>query len=140
MRWVRQVALKIHTQHGIMHSMVERNEASWLGQLRRGVSDRCVLALLERQPWYGFELAKTLSEAQIIAGEGTIYPLLARLRRDGLVDTVWRESSEGPPRRYYALTPTGTEALAQFRRQWTEFTGAVTALLEIATVSEEGFE
>ncbi|MCL4521408.1 MAG: PadR family transcriptional regulator [Firmicutes bacterium] len=120
--------------------MVERNEASWLGQLRRGVSDRCVLALLERQPWYGFELAKTLSEAQIIAGEGTIYPLLARLRRDGLVDTVWRESSEGPPRRYYALTPTGTEALAQFRRQWTEFTGAVTALLEIATVSEEGFE
>lgn len=112
-----------------MHSMIDKNESSWLGQLRRGVADRCVLALLENEERYGFDLAKTLSRAQIIAGEGTIYPLLSRLRRDGLVDTVWRESTEGPPRRYYALTRAGADALAQFRKQWTQFTGAVNELM-----------
>lgn len=71
-----------------MHNMVDKSEASWLGQLRRGVADRCVLALLEHREWYGFDLAKTLSQAQVIAGEGTIYPLLSRLRRAGLVDVA----------------------------------------------------
>ena len=115
-----------------MHNMVDKNEASWLGQLRRGVADRCVLALLEHQERYGFDLAKTLSQAQVIAGEGTIYPLLSRLRRAGLVDTVWRESTEGPPRRYYALTPAGADALVQFRAQWTQFTRTVNELMDYA--------
>ncbi len=112
-----------------MFNMIEKSESSWLGQLRRGIADRCVLALLEDQERYGFDLAKTLSQARIIAGEGTIYPLLSRLRRDELVETVWRESTEGPPRRYYALTPGGVDALAQFRRQWTQFTSAVNDLI-----------
>lgn len=71
-----------------------------------------------------------LSAAHLIAGEGTIYPLLARLRRDGLVETVWRESAAGPPRRYYVLTPAGAEALDQFRRQWAQFTVAVNHFME----------
>lgn len=120
-----------------MHNMVRNSDSSWLGQLRRGVADRCVLALLEHQERYGFDLAKTLSRAQIIAGEGTIYPLLARLRRDGLVQTVWRESTEGPPRRYYALTPAGADALVQFRAQWTQFTRAVNELMNVEEVSSE---
>lgn len=115
-----------------MLNMVYKSGAAWLGQLRRGVADLCVLALLEHRERYGFDLAKTLSQAQIIAGEGTIYPLLSRLRRDGLVDTVWRESPEGPPRRYYALTPAGADALAQFRAQWTQFTRAVNELMDNA--------
>ena len=115
-----------------MHNMIDKSEASWLGQLRRGVADRCVLALLEHREWYGFDLAKTLSQAQVIAGEGTIYPLLSRLRRAGLVDTVWRESTEGPPRRYYALTPAGADALVQFRAQWTQFTRTVNELMDYA--------
>lgn len=94
------------------------------------MADRCVLALLGHQERYGFELAKTLSAAHLIAGEGTIYPLLARLRRDGLVETVWRESAAGPPRRYYVLTPAGAEALDQFRRQWAQFTVAVNHFME----------
>ncbi len=110
--------------------MLEDGGSLSLVQLRRGVADGCVLALLEGQERYGFDLAKVLSQAQLIAGEGTIYPLLARLRRDGLVDTVWRESTEGPPRRYYALTPAGSTQLAQFRLQWTRFSAAVSALLD----------
>ena len=114
-----------------MQSMVDnKGDALWLGQLRRGVADRCVLVLLAQQEWYGFDLAKTLAQAHLIAGEGTIYPLLARLRRENLVSTVWRESAQGPPRRYYALTPAGRTALAQFRHQWHLFTQSVDALLQ----------
>lgn len=109
--------------------MVDQDNASQMGQLRRGVADRCVLALLEHRERYGFELAKTLSDAHLIAGEGTIYPLLSRLRREGLVDTVWRESSEGPPRRYYMLSPAGEQALKQFHTDWLQFTRAVDQLL-----------
>lgn len=112
-----------------MLSMIDNEASQWLGQLRRGVADRCVLALLQHQERYGFDLAKTLSKANIIAGEGTIYPLLARLRRDGLVETVWRESPEGPPRRYYVLTADGETALAQFQGQWHRFKAAVDDLL-----------
>lgn len=114
---------------GSMLCMVDKNDASWLSQLRRGVADRCVLALLGNQERYGFDLAKTLADAHLIAGEGTIYPLLSRLRRDGLVHTVWRESNQGPPRRYYALTAAGSEALGQFRVQWAQFAVGVSNLL-----------
>ena len=103
-----------------------------MGQLRRGVADRCVLALLRRQEGYGFDLAKTLSEAHLMAGEGTIYPLLSRLRREGLVETIWRESPEGPPRRYYRLTPAGMASLKQFRQEWRRFTQSVDAFLNEA--------
>lgn len=98
-------------------------------QLRRGAVDRCVLALLHHGERYGFDLAKTLAAAHLIAGEGTIYPLLARLRREGLVDTRWRESEQGPPRRYYVLTASGEAALAQFRSQWDRFKQSVDTIL-----------
>jgi len=110
--------------------MEHNYEASQLGQLRRGIADRCVLALLEQHSRYGFELAKILSEARLIAGEGTIYPLLSRLRRDGLVDTTWQESLEGPPRRYYTLSHNGVHALNQFRAEWHQFTLTVNKLLD----------
>lgn len=105
--------------------MIEKDDPWGLGQLRRGVVEWCVLALLQQHERYGFELAKTLSAANLIASEGTIYPLLGRLRRDGLVETLWRESPEGPPRRYYVLTVSGKESLQQFRNQWQQFKEAV---------------
>jgi PadR family transcriptional regulator PadR len=114
-----------------MFRMVPGGESVWMAQLRRGSSEQCVLALLRRGERYGFELARTLSDAGgLIAGEGTIYPLLARLRRNGLVETSWRESPEGPPRRYYRLTEAGEAATAAFRRQWKQFRDAVDQILE----------
>jgi PadR family transcriptional regulator PadR len=64
-----------------------------------------------------------------VTSEGTIYPLLSRLRRDGLVETTWRESESGPPRRYYRLTREGQRALDTFVRDWTRFRDAVDAVL-----------
>lgn|SRR5690625_2531998 len=100
-------------------------------QLRKGVIELCVLALLQDQELYGFELAKSLSKFDgLVTSEGTMYPLLARLRRDGYVATSWRESSEGPPRKYYALTPDGSLALARFREDWRRFCSAVDAVMD----------
>jgi PadR family transcriptional regulator, regulatory protein PadR len=99
-------------------------------QLRRGALPHCVLAVLADGERYGFELVGVLSEARGLAiTEGTIYPLLSRLRRDGLVETTWRESESGPPRRYYRLTSDGQRALEGFRDDWRTYRDAVDELL-----------
>jgi PadR family transcriptional regulator PadR len=100
-----------------------------MGQLRRGVAEYCVLALLKTGEGYGFDLARTLSDAQIVASEGTIYPLLSRLRREGLVTTVWRQSALGPKRRYYVLTDAGSGVLERFIPTWQAFRDIVDGIL-----------
>jgi PadR family transcriptional regulator PadR len=101
-----------------------------LSQLRRGALEYCVLALLRDGERYGFELVRLLSEVEgMVTSEGTIYPLLSRLRREDLVATSWRESESGPPRRYYRLTNAGQAALGQFAHEWARFRDAVDALL-----------
>jgi PadR family transcriptional regulator len=102
-----------------------------VSQLRKGTLEYCVLALLTDGQRYGFELVRALSEADgLMVSEGTIYPLLSRLRRDRLVETSWQESETGPPRRYYQLTDTGRQALADFIDEWARFRDSVDTLLE----------
>src|SRR5437867_3393487 len=102
-----------------------------LAQMRRGTLQYCVLALLASDERYGFDLVRGLSEIEgMVTSEGTIYPLLSRLRRDGLVETTWRESQAGPPRRYYRLTETGRGALDAFRVEWDRFRDAVDHFIE----------
>jgi PadR family transcriptional regulator PadR len=94
--------------------------------LRRGTLEFCVLAIVEDGQCYGVELVGRLAaEPALATSEGTLYPLLSRLRRAGWIATTWQESPVGPPRRYYQLTASGKEALAAFRWQWREFSGAV---------------
>ena len=79
-----------------------------VSQLRRGTVEYCVLALLRGGARYCFELVRELSDVDgLVTSEGTIYPLLTRLRKEQLVTTFWRESESGPPRRYYELTDQG---------------------------------
>lgn len=99
-------------------------------QLRKGVLEYCVLALMRDGPRYGVELLRELEETGTLAtSQGTVYPLLSRLRRDELVVTTWRESPSGPPRRYYELTEAGHLALAEFTGTWPDFRDAVDHLL-----------
>lgn len=101
-----------------------------VAQLRRGVLEFCVLALLRDGERYAFELVSTLAQADgMVTSEGTLYPLLSRIRRDGVVETEWRESASGPPRRYYRLTPAGHAALSAFTHEWTRFRGSVDSIL-----------
>ncbi|MDQ6842257.1 MAG: PadR family transcriptional regulator, partial [Actinomycetota bacterium] len=102
-----------------------------ISQLRRGVLEFCVLALLRDGERYGFEIVRTLSQADgLVTTEGTLYPLLGRLRKEGVVETTWRESPSGPPRRYYRLTSDGRTLLGGFAVEWTRFRDSVDALLE----------
>ena len=98
-------------------------------ELSRGVVEHCVLALVLHRPTYAFEIVRALGARGLVTSEGTIYPLLARLRRDGLVSTAWRESEAGPPRRYYEITAEGRQALTTFVADWSRFREAVDALL-----------
>ncbi|MEI8050281.1 MAG: PadR family transcriptional regulator [Actinomycetes bacterium] len=101
-----------------------------LAQMRRGSIEYCVLALLQGEPRYGLDITRTLSSADgLVTSEGTIYPLLTRLRRDGLVESFWQESDAGPPRRYYRITDPGRSALIAFIGQWTKFRDAVDGIL-----------
>jgi len=102
-----------------------------LAQMRKGTLQYCVLALLVDEERYGFDLVRSLAETDgMVTSEGTIYPLLSRLRRDGLVETTWRESSSGPPRRYYKLTKPGRAALEAFKAEWGPFRDAVDQVIE----------
>lgn len=103
--------------------MVAAGRQSASTQLRRGVLEYCVMAALRDGERYGYELVSALGE--VLSSEGTIYPLLSRLRKDGWVQTSWRESASGPPRRYYALTDAGRTVLERFRGEWVRFRDAV---------------
>ncbi|MFF2010230.1 PadR family transcriptional regulator [Streptomyces sp. NPDC058195] len=99
-------------------------------QLRKGVLEYCVLALMRDGARYGVELLRELEATGVLAtSQGTVYPLLSRLRRDELVVTTWQESASGPPRRYYELTEAGRGALAEFTETWPAFRDAVDRLL-----------
>jgi PadR family transcriptional regulator PadR len=111
--------------------MVVPRQDALLAQMRRGTLQYCVLSLLAHDERYGFDLVRALSDVDgMLTSEGTIYPLLGRLRREGLVDTTWRESSEGPPRRYYSLTREGRAALDAFAAEWSRFREAVDHFME----------
>ena len=112
-----------------MHRMVAGETRDPMTELRRGVLEYCVLAVMRDKETYAYEIVRALSDAGgLVTSEGTIYPLLSRLRRDRLVETTWRESESGPPRRYYRLTGEGHRALDTFVQDWTRFRDAVDAV------------
>jgi PadR family transcriptional regulator PadR len=104
---------------------------SLLVQLRKGVLDMCVLALLAQRDGYAYEIASRLAES-IGMGEGTIYPLMRRMQADGLVKTYLEESSSGPPRKYYQLTRAGHAAFAAQQAEWNSFVTSVGRVLSDA--------
>lgn len=93
-------------------------------QLKKGVLELCVLALLSRSDGYAYDIASRLSQA-IDMGEGTIYPLMRRMQTDRLVETYLVESPAGPPRKYYRLTDAGRASFETQKAAWTRFSGAV---------------
>jgi PadR family transcriptional regulator PadR len=116
-----------------MHRMgaARGGRVSLIAQIRRGVLEYCVLAMLESEERYAFDLVRALADVTgMVTSEGTIYPMLSRLRRDGVVETNWQESPSGPPRRYYRLTAHGRQALKEFREEWVRFREAVDRLLK----------
>ncbi len=101
-------------------------------QLKKGALELCVLALLRKRDYYGYELVQAISE-NIEISEGTIYPLLRRLSKEDLFDSYLRESEEGPPRKYYKLTETGLKIYKEKYTDWKNFINGVGLIIEEAT-------
>ncbi len=94
-------------------------------QMRKGVLEYCILLVLSDEPLYASNIIGGLKEAKMIIVEGTLYPLLTRLKNDGLLSYRWEESTQGPPRKYYELTDTGRIFLKELEGSWTELSDAV---------------
>ncbi|MDA8650658.1 PadR family transcriptional regulator [Flavobacteriaceae bacterium] len=97
-------------------------------QMRKGVLEYCILTVLRDGEAYTSDLLQALKEAKMIVVEGTIYPLLTRLKNSGLLQYRWEESTSGPPRKYYQLTSSGEEFLNELNDTWLELNQAVKTL------------
>lgn len=97
-------------------------------QFKKGVLNLCVLALLDGQDRYGYELVQMISR-RIEVSEGSVYTLLRRLTKEGFFETYLKESNEGPPRKYYRLTQSGQDYLHDLLAEWREFTENVNELI-----------
>jgi PadR family transcriptional regulator, regulatory protein PadR len=99
-------------------------------QMRKGILEFCILHIISRGEVYASDMLEELTAAKIMVVEGTLYPLLTRLKNSGLLDYKWIESASGPPRKYYVLTDTGKTFLAQFEETWVELQGSVNQIIQ----------
>jgi PadR family transcriptional regulator PadR len=94
-------------------------------QMRKGILEYCILAIIARDETYAPDIIAELKKAQLLVVEGTLYPLLTRLKNNGLLTYNWVESTSGPPRKYYALSDEGKKVLEQLDKTWHELAFAV---------------
>lgn len=106
-------------------------------QMRKGVLEYCILSLLANKDAYASEILKSLKEAKMLVVEGTIYPLLTRLKNGGLLSYRWEESLSGPPRKYYTLTENGHLFLKELKSTWEQLNNAVEMLTSLKNEGDE---
>lgn len=94
-------------------------------QMRKGMLEYCVMLLLDKRSYYSSDIIDELERANLIVVEGTLYPLLSRLKKEDLLDYEWQESPSGPPRKYYRLTDAGKAVLAALDENWKLLSGTV---------------
>jgi PadR family transcriptional regulator, regulatory protein PadR len=94
-------------------------------QMRKGVLEYCILLVLDEKPLYASDIIQELKTAKMIVVEGTLYPLLTRLKNDGLLSYRWEESTQGPPRKYYELTDEGRNFMNDLHDSWHELVDTV---------------
>ena len=102
---------------------------NWTNQLRKGVLELCILNDIRNRKMYGYEIVRRMCKTEgLIISEGAIYPILSRLKRQGLVDTFIMESPDGPARKHYKLTEQGEEMIAQMNAYWQAISGAMNSI------------
>ncbi len=119
------------TEYNIIVVMIKLIEGRMLvsAQYKKGVLELCVMALLKKRDCYGYEISEYLS-GHIDIADGTVYPILRKLKADGLLSTYLQEESGGPPRKYYSLTGLGRETYERDRREYLVFAKAVDTILK----------
>ncbi len=107
----------------------EQTTENTKAQMRKGLLEFCILLIISKEPAYASEILSELKRADLIVVEGTLYPLLTRLRSAGLLDYTWQESESGPPRKYYTLSKPGKENLATLKTTWKNLSQSINSLL-----------
>lgn len=102
-------------------------------QMRKGVLEMCVLAVIAGRETYPPEIIEKLEGTNLLVKEGTLYPLLIRLKNDGLVDYIWREGVKGPPRKYFTITEDGKKFLEELAKGWQELVDAVSQAVSLSS-------
>ena len=97
-------------------------------QMRKGTLEYCILLIIKKKRVYTTDIINELKEAKLIVVEGTLYPLLTRLKNDDLLTYMWEESTQGPPRKYYQISLNGELFLAQLEKSWIELNAAINSL------------
>ncbi len=106
-------------------------------QMRKGVLEYCILSILKKDDAYTSEILSTLKSAEMIVVEGTIYPLLTRLKNAGLLTYRWEESTSGPPRKYYVLTENGGMFLKELDKTWSNLIKSVNQVISKKSTTNE---
>jgi len=107
-------------------------------QMRKGYLEYCILLILKKKSAYASDIISELKDAKLIVVEGTLYPLLTRLKNTELLDYRWEESTQGPPRKYYEMTPKGIKFLAELENAWEEINQVVQKIKASPNPSERG--
>lgn len=107
-------------------------------QMRKGILEYCILSIISRGEIYASDIINELTKAKLLVVEGTLYPLLTRLKNNGLLSYNWKESTSGPPRKYYVLSPAGLEVLRRLDSTWEELSYAVKVSLEDRVIEKTG--
>ena len=108
----------------------EMNIENTQAQMRKGILEYCILLIISQQDAYVPDIISKLKASKMIVVEGTIYPLLTRLKNTGLLSYRWEESQQGPPRKYYSITEQGRGFLKELENSWNELTSAVNSIKE----------
>lgn len=99
-------------------------------QMRKGILELCILSTINKKPKYSSEILNRLKESKLLVVEGTLYPLLTRLKNAELLEYRWEESNAGPPRKYFTITKKGKSFLKELNSSWSELSIAVTTLIK----------
>lgn len=120
----------------VMHGIVPPDLGGWKSQLKKGTLELVILALLDAKVSYGLELLERLNELNLEVSDGSIYPLLARLRSEGKVTTKWVDEGVGHAHKYYSLTPEGRRFLKRLVAEWNEYTQSISEVVKIFQAHE----
>ncbi len=99
-------------------------------QMRKGILEFCILSIIDKQEAYTSDILEALKKANLLVVEGTLYPLLSRLKNNGILTYRWEESSSGPPRKYFALTGEGKRLLAQLKEEWNAIRDSIQLVID----------
>lgn len=124
------------TVYYMVVNKIKQGGAEMNVQYKKGVIELCILAVLSKKDMYGYELSEYISRT-IDISDGTVYPILRKLRADGLVKTYLSEESGGPPRKYYSLTQTGKESFEEDSAEWLNFTETVNKIIKGENENEQ---